>query len=199
MKLSILILAAGNSSRLGQPKQLVKFKEKTLIEFVAETALKISDEVLVVLGANSEIIEEQLTSLSDSISTVYNPDWQEGMGTSIRLGIQILEKKSDTVIILLSDQPFISQELLQKMVQTFAKNQKPIVSCVYNGQLGVPMLFDKSIFPSLLTLKGGKGAKSILTYFENQISTIDFKEGIIDIDTPEDLKNLQIIDGGYAF
>jgi molybdenum cofactor cytidylyltransferase len=199
MKLSILILAAGNSSRLGQPKQLVKFKEKTLIEFVAETALKISDEVLVVLGANSEIIEEQLTSLSDSISTVYNPDWQEGMGTSIRLGIQILEKKSDTVIILLSDQPFISQELLQKMVQTFAKNQKPIVSCVYDGRLGVPMLFDKSIFPSLLTLKGEKGAKSILTYFENQISTIDFKEGIIDIDTPEDLKTLQIIDAGYSF
>jgi molybdenum cofactor cytidylyltransferase len=161
--------------------------------------LTISEDVLVVLGANSAIIKEQLVPFGDSISTVYNPDWQEGMGTSIRIGIEILEKKSDAVIILLSDQPFISKVLLQKMVQVFAKNKKPIVSCVYDEQLGVPMLFDKSIFPSLLTLKGEKGAKSILTYFENQISTIDFKEGIIDIDTPDDLKKLQIIDDGYAF
>jgi molybdenum cofactor cytidylyltransferase len=194
MKLSILILAAGSSSRLGQPKQLVKFKGKTLIENVAEIALKISEEVLIVLGANSEMIGEQLSSLGDNVSTVYNPDWQEGMGTSIRLGIEILEKKSDVVIILLSDQPFISQELLQKMVQTFAKNQKPIVSCVYDDELGVPMLFDKTVFPSLLTLKGEKGAKSILAQFENKISTIDFKEGRIDIDKPEDMKKLRMID-----
>ena len=191
MKLSILILAAGNSSRLNYPKQLIEFEGQTLIERITETALKISDDILIVLGGNSELIIPKLERFNHTISTIFNPDWQQGMGTSIRIGVEKLAQKSDLILILLSDQPFISKILLQNMMQIFIKSQNHIVSCTYNEQLGVPMLFDKSIFPELLRLSGDKGAKSFLHLYKNSISTIDFPEGIIDIDTSEDIEKLR--------
>ena len=190
-KLSILILAAGNSSRLGSPKQLIKFEGKTLIERIAETALSISEEVLIVLGGNSELISPKLERFENTISTIFNPDWQEGMGKSIRLGVDELAHKSDLILILLSDQPFISKVLLQNMLQTYANSQNPIVACVYKNTLGVPILFDKSMFQELLKLSGDKGAKSFLHLYEDKISMIDFPAGIIDIDTTEDVEKLK--------
>jgi molybdenum cofactor cytidylyltransferase len=190
MKLSILILAAGNSSRLGHPKQLVEFRGETLIERTIKTALIISEEILVVLGANSDLIESQISPFSESVKTIHNPDWQAGMGTSIRIGVEVLAKKSDTILILLSDQPFISQEFLQNLLQTFAESNNLIAASCYENELGVPMIFDKSIFPELLKLDGEKGAKSFLNKYRDTISIINFPEGNIDIDTPEDLEKL---------
>ena len=189
-KLSILILAAGNSSRLGSPKQLIEFEGQTLIERITEIALTISEEVLIVLGGNADQILPKLAKFESTISTVFNPDWEEGMGTSIRIGVEKLAKNSDSIIVLLSDQPFISKVLLQNMVQIYAKMQNPIISCVYNNTLGVPILFNKSIFSELLKLSGDKGAKSFLHLYENKISTVDFPEGIIDIDTIDDVKKM---------
>jgi molybdenum cofactor cytidylyltransferase len=113
------------------------------------------------------------------------------MGSSIRLGVEKLAENSDLILILLSDQPFISKVLLQNMLQTFANSQNSIVSCVYNNTLGVPILFDNSIFPELLKLNGEKGAKSFLYLYEGKISTIDFPEGNIDIDTLADVEDLK--------
>ena len=190
-KLSTLILAAGNSSRLGSPKQLIEFEGQTLIERITETALSISEEVLIVLGGNSELILPKLERFNNVISTIYNPDWKEGMGTSIRIGVEKLAENSDLIIILLADQPFISKVLLQNMLQSYAKTQNPIVSCIYSNTLGVPILFDKSVFFELLKLNGDKGAKSFLHLYKNRISTIDFPEAIVDIDTLEDVENLK--------
>ena len=190
-KPSILILAAGNSSRLGSPKQLIEFEGQTLIERITETALSISEEVLIVLGGNSELILPKLERFNNVISTIYNPDWKEGMGTSIRIGVEKLAENSDLIIILLADQPFISKVLLQNMLQSYEKTQNPIVSCTYSNTLGVPILFDKSVFFELLKLNGDKGAKSFLHLYKNRISTIDFPEAIVDIDTLEDVENLK--------
>ena len=190
-KLSILILAAGNSSRLGSPKQLIEFEGQTLIERITETALSISEEILIVLGGNSELILPKLERFNNVISTIYNPDWKEGMGTSIRIGVEKLAENSDLIIILLADQPFISKVLLQNMLQSYEKTQNPIVSCTYSNTLGVPILFDKSVFFELLKLNGDKGAKSFLHLYKNRISTIDFPEAIVDIDTLEDVENLK--------
>ena len=190
MKISILILAAGSSSRLGQPKQLVEFEGQTLIERITHTALSVSEEVLVALGANIDLIKPKLEAFSDRIGIIENTVWNEGMGSSISLGIENLSPKSDAVIILLSDQPFISQVLLQKMMQTFAEKKYPIVACDYDGHLGVPILFDKSFFSELKNLKGEQGAKSFLKNYPDKITSIEFKEGLFDIDTPEDLLKL---------
>jgi molybdenum cofactor cytidylyltransferase len=191
-KISILILAAGSSSRLGQPKQLVEFEGQTLIERITHTALSVSEEVLVVLGANIDLIKPKLESFSNRINIIENMNWQDGMGTSIRLGVENLAPKSDAILILLTDQPFISQVLLQKMMQTFAEKKYPIVACDYGEQLGVPILFDKSFFSKLKNLKGEQGAKLFLKDYANKITSIDFKEGLFDIDTPEDLLRLAL-------
>lgn len=191
MKLSILILAAGNSSRLGYPKQLIEFEGETLIERMTTIALTVSEDILIVLGGNADMIIPKLERFKNTVSTIFNPDWQQGMGTSIRVGVEKLAEKSDLILILLSDQPFISKVLLQNMLQTFANSQNPIVSCVYNQQLGVPMLFDKTVFKELLNLKGERGAKSFLSHYKNSISTVDFPQGIFDIDTIEDVKKLK--------
>ena len=187
MKISILILAAGSSSRLGQPKQLVVFEGQTLIERITHTALSVSEEVLVVLGANIELIKPKLQAFSDRINIIENTSWNEGMGTSISIGVGNLAPKSDAILILLTDQPFISQVLLQKMMQTFAEKKYPIVACNYGEQLGVPILFDKSFFPKLKNLKGDQGAKSFFKNYPEKIASIEFKEGLFDIDTPEEL------------
>ena len=193
-KVSILILAAGNSSRLGSPKQLVTFMGKTLIESITEVALSISEEVLIVLGGNADLILSKLERFESEISIEFNPNWQQGMWSSIRTGIEKLAEKSDLILILLSDQPFISKVLLQDMLQTYANYKNPVVACVYNNTLGVPILFNKSVFPELLKLTGDQGAKSFLHLYENRISTVDFPEGIFDIDTIEDVENLKSID-----
>lgn len=192
MKLSILILAAGNSSRLGYPKQLIEFEGQTLIERITEIALTVSDDILMVLGGNAELIIPKLERFKGTVSTIFNPDWQQGMGTSIRVGVEKFAEKSDLILILLSDQPFISKVLLQNMMQSFANTQNPIVSCMYNQQLGVPMLFDKTVFKDLLNLNGERGAKSFLSDYKNSISTVDFPQGILDIDTAEDVEKLKI-------
>jgi molybdenum cofactor cytidylyltransferase len=190
MTFSILILAAGNSSRLGQPKQLIEFQGETLIRRITKTALTISDDVLIVLGANAELIEADLKPFTGQVKTVFNPDWQKGMGTSIRIGVQQLAKNVDAIMVLLCDQPFVTAEKLQELLQTFANFHQPIIACEYKNQLGVPMLFDKTIFPELLNLKGDKGARAFLHKYEGKIGVIDFQEGNFDVDTLEDLKQL---------
>lgn len=190
MKISVLILAAGSSSRLGQPKQLVEFEGQTLMERITQIALSVSEEVLVILGANIELIKPKLDSFSDRINIIENPNWKEGMGTSISLGIEHLALKSDGILILLTDQPLISQVLLQNMVQTFAERKYPIVACDYGEQLGVPILFDKSFFPELQDLKGEQGAKIFLKNYSEKITSVSFKDGLFDIDTLEDLSKL---------
>jgi molybdenum cofactor cytidylyltransferase len=191
MRLSILILAAGNSSRLGYPKQLIEFEGQTLIERITEIALTVSEDILIILGGNADMIKPKLERFEDTVSTVFNPDWQQGMGTSIRVGVEKLADKSDLILILLSDQPFISKVLLQNMMQVFANSQNPIVSCVYKKALGVPMLFDKTMFPELLNLNGERGAKSFLSHYKNSISMVDFPQGVFDIDTIEDVEKLK--------
>ena len=193
MKISILILAAGSSSRLGQPKQLIEFEGQTLIERITHTALSVSEEVLVVLGANIELIKPRLSVFSDRINIMENHLWKEGMGTSISLGVEILASKSDGILILLTDQPLISQVLLQSMMQVFAEKKFPIIACHYGNHMGVPILFDKSFFSELKNLKAEQGAKQFLKNYTEKTAYIEFKDGLFDIDTPEDLLKLKSI------
>lgn len=189
-KLSILILAAGSSSRLGSPKQLIEFEGKTLIERITEIALSISPEVSVVLGGNEDLILPKLERFKGLIATIHNPDWKEGMGSSIRVGVEKLAQNSDLILILLCDQPFVTKSLLQNILQTYDNFQQPIVACVYTNTLGVPILFHKSIFPELLKLSGNQGAKSFLHLYQEKCSVIPFPEGDVDIDTKDDVEKL---------
>lgn len=189
-KIAFIILAAGSSSRLGQPKQLVSFEGCTLIERVFKISVSISPNVQIVLGANADLIKKRFETYITQPIFIENPYWQQGMGTSIRTGVNNLNDTPDAVLILLSDQPAVSMELLQEMIQHFQISGKGIVACRYAGQLGVPMLFDKKYLSLLASLQGDKGAKAFLHQFPDDIQVIDFEAGSWDIDTPDDLASL---------
>ncbi|MBB6002973.1 NTP transferase domain-containing protein [Arcicella rosea] len=191
MKISSLILAAGSSSRLGSPKQLVEYKGEILVSKITQLALAITDNVLIVLGANENIIQPKLTELvqenQQKLKVIVNTDWNEGIGNSISFGVKQLFDTSDAILILLCDQPFVGSLLLQKMMQAFANTEYSIIACKYANQLGVPILFGKKYFLELMSLNGDLGAKVLLKQYGGSVMSIDFPEGIYDIDTQEDL------------
>ena len=186
----IIILAAGSSSRLGQPKQNLLYKGKTLLKNAIDTASSsLCKPVIVVLGANADVIKPTIENLP--VSILQNEEWREGMASSIRLGITELKKiepKATSVVLMLCDQPFVNAESINKLVQSQSK--KGIVACAYNDTIGVPVLFDKFYFDELLKLKGQEGAKALLTKYPDDIAKIDFPLGSVDIDTIADYERI---------
>jgi molybdenum cofactor cytidylyltransferase len=184
-----VILAAGESSRLGQPKQNLLVEGQTLLQRAVDTARKANcGLIVVVLGANAARIDP-----ITGVTTLYNEDWAEGMASSIRTGINSISKNIsvDKVIILLCDQPFVTTELLNTLIDKQAETGRPIVACTYGGTTGVPALFDRAFFAELLLLQGHEGAKKILTEQAANIATVPFERGNIDIDTPEDYEQFR--------
>jgi molybdenum cofactor cytidylyltransferase len=191
--IGLVILAAGASKRMGKPKQLLTFCGKTLLRNSALVALEsLAGKSLVILGANSEQILPDIqyfTTNEKLLKIVENPAWEEGMASSIRLGIEVLaqsKSRLEAVIFMLCDQPFVSTELINELITTFRRTQSWVVACTYQtGITGVPALFSKEIFPALLALKGDMGARKIIHQFADNMTTIPFPKGDIDIDTPE--------------
>lgn len=187
----LIILAAGASSRLGHPKQNLLYKGKTLLERVVDAGIRSACRpVIVVLGANAEDIT--LSNINNEADIVYNKDWQQGQSASIKAGIAELQKHPNvtSAIIMLCDQPFVTSKLLSQMLQVRLQTQKPVVACGYDGTIGVPALFNKSLFDHLLSLSGNHGAKQLLQAHQSDVAIVDFDEGSIDIDTLADYERL---------
>jgi molybdenum cofactor cytidylyltransferase len=187
----LIILAAGNSSRMGRPKQTLVYQGKTLLQHAIQAAVQSNCEpVFVVLGAYADEVSAEIHD--ESVIIIHNPKWQKGMASSIRAGIAELEKNEeiDSVIIMLCDQPFVDTGLLNSLVELQQTSNKDIVACSYHNTLGVPVLFSKAYFASLLELEGHEGAKKILASNRDDIATIAFPQGEIDIDTPDDYNRL---------
>jgi molybdenum cofactor cytidylyltransferase len=189
----IIILAAGASSRLGQPKQLLPFQGTTLIQRIVQIALNaICNPVVVVLGANAELIKPRLTRLPVHIAE--NPDWAVGLSTSIRTGLQAMlgiSPQTEAAIFAVCDQPHLYSGLLLDMIAAADKSGKPIVACAYDHALGTPVLFSKAYFDELLTLNGKEGARKIIQLHPQSVEAIPFPLGIVDIDTMQDYVALQ--------
>lgn len=183
-----IILAAGSSSRLGQPKQLLPFRGETLIRRSAKAALQCGcSPVAVVLGSGTEAIQTELQSLP--VIMVPNPDWQKGMGTSIFAGLMaLIENKPglESLILLVCDQPRVEPATLQGLIQLHETTHLPIVASRYAGTLGVPALFHRSCFLELLALPASSGAKPVIETDRTRVAEFDIPEGRIDIDTPAD-------------
>ena len=189
MAVKILLLAAGSSSRLGFSKQLFRLGNKTLIRRMTEIALETGNQVWVVVGAHAEKIIPEISDMP--ITLLHNPDWAEGMASSLRLGIEKLEDDTTAgIMVMLCDQVFVEATLLTKLIQTF-EYEKPLAVCSeYAGQKGVPAVFGKDLFRELLQLQGDRGAKSIIARYESQILSLPFPQGNTDLDTQADLDNL---------
>jgi len=189
----IILLAAGPSSRLGQAKQLLPYKGKTLLQHGIQAALLADAEpVVLVTGANAADIEKEVGD--ERVNVVENTEWEEGMASSIRYGLTaLLEMAPDTerAIFMVCDQPFVTAELLNQLVFASIDTEKEIVACAYSGTLGTPALFGSSFFPLLQQLEGNEGAKKIIKQYPENVGTITFPKGEIDIDTPDDYERLK--------
>ena len=189
--IGIIILAAGASTRLGEPKQDLLFRGQSLLKHALSVA-KQSDcrPIIVITGAYIPNTDD----LSDSeINYVQNPDWQKGIASSISLGISYLQKiepNIDAVIFMVCDQPYVTASLLEQIITEKHKTNKPIIACSYLDTLGTPVLFDKQYFGELCTLKGDEGAKRIIYNNLDAVAAISFKWGYIDIDTVDDYERL---------
>lgn len=188
----IIILAAGTSARLGKPKQLLVYKQATLLEHSIHVALQsMADYVIVVLGAHAAAIQPTITN--EKLFFVTNEDWQEGMASSIRCGLRYLcaLEAVPCALFMACDQPFINASLLDKLVTLQGKKEYAVVASEYAGTAGIPAIFDKKLFPVLLQLKGDAGAKKLIMQQQENMATIPFPLGNIDIDTAADYDRLQ--------
>jgi molybdenum cofactor cytidylyltransferase len=187
-----VLLAAGSSSRLGRPKQLLQYNGKSLLSNAVDVAAAASVQPLVVvIGANSDQVISEVDTKNAFVVT--NKNWAQGMASSIVCGLSVLLQKqpdADGAIFMMCDQPFVNTDLLKNLITTWQQTGKPIVASSYETGVGTPALFDKVFFAELLQLKGDTGARKIIRQHTNEVATVLFAEGNIDIDTEEDYGNL---------
>ena len=187
-----IILAAGSSSRLGSPKQLLIHREKTLLQNSIDTAKLInSDQIIVILGSNRALIKNEINA--EEIVLIENQNWESGLASSIKAGIEALKIISpdiDAIILMVCDQPYADAEVLKSLLTKQVETGRALVGCMYENTKGIPALFHSSLFPELLSLDGDSGAKKLFEKYNKVASFISFKDGGIDIDTLEDYKNL---------
>ena len=189
-----IILAAGASRRLGQPKQLLVLGGETLLERTDRLARAAgATPVIVVLGADFEVICDSVLLMNSLLSI--NEQWEQGIATSIHRGLKTLETISSDaqgVLIVGCDQPRLSADHLRTLIETFmAQSQPTIVASTYGDITGIPAVFPREAFPDLLALRGDMGARALLIEPPFPLIAIPFPGGEIDIDRPEDLKHLE--------
>ena len=188
----LILLAAGESRRMGTPKQLLSYKGSSLIDRATKEAIvSICNPIVVVLGANSDRISPEINNLPVHIT--YNTQWRQGMSASIANGIiALLEMKVnfDAVIVALADQPLITASVYERLVKRYYQNQVKAVASNYSDTLGVPALFDRTLIPEMLKMKQKGGAKQLLNKYSDRSLNLDLPEAAIDIDTPTDYQQL---------
>ena len=206
---ALVVLAAGGSRRLGAPKQLVRWRGRTLLRRAVETALACVHHrgadagraahaaraapvalgpVVVVLGADARSMRAELDGLP--VHVTVNRRWRDGIASSLRAGLRAALAASGrggpaAVLFLTCDQPFVTPSLLRRLVQQFRRGA-PIVACAYAGTLGVPALFGRTYLREILSLKGDTGAKRILARHRVAVAPVRFARGATDVDRPGD-------------
>ncbi len=190
--IGVILLAAGKSSRLGHPKQLLFYADQTLLRHSLQIAsASTAHPIVVVLGAHANTVKGEIDGVD--IEIVVNDNWQEGMASSIQCGVKTLLKKSPSAegaIVMVCDQPYVTSTLLNNLMITYQETGKPIVASGYENTFGPPVFFQKTLFPELLQLKGDVGAKRVITQHANEVEVVLFPGGNTDIDTEADHQNL---------
>jgi len=198
MTVAAIVLAAGASRRLGQPKQLLMLDGETLLERAIRLAAEAgADPVFVVLGAHFERIcaSVPFNQLPHAI-LVINSEWAKGMASSIHTALRplsIVAPQSEGALILSCDQPRLTAAHLRALLDSFAAQPAPaIAASAYAGVLGIPAVFPHDVFANLLALRGDKGARSLLMQPPCPMLALPFPGGEIDIDEPADLAQLEL-------
>ena len=193
MSVAAIIVAAGSSSRLGQPKQLVTIDGEPLLQHAIRSAREAgASPVFVVLGAHRELIENAIDFGGAKI--VVNNEWEEGMASSIRTGVKAVQADAPTaesLLLMTCDQPRVTAENLHRLIQmSYAQSAPTAIASTYEEIRGIPAVFPRQAIPDLLSLRGDKGARALLAKPPWPVISIPLAGGEVDIDGPEDLAQL---------
>jgi molybdenum cofactor cytidylyltransferase len=184
--LHVIVLAAGSSSRLGQPKQLVKLGGRPVLHSVVSNAVAIAGHsVTVVLGAHAAELTHLLQHSSASV--IVNRNWEEGLASSLRCGLAAAPPACDAAMILLGDQVAVTADDLKRLIGAWKGEESVIAASVYQGHVGVPAIFPRWCFSELRELRGDQGARAILERHAHRLSRVPMPNAAVDLDTPEDL------------
>lgn len=187
-EVGIVLLAAGQASRMGMPKQLLVHQKEPLILHITNLLLSLDHPVCVVLGSRHRLIMPVLEDLP--VQTVINENWESGMGTSLQAGLQVFRNTVDGILFCVVDQPYLTKELLLAYLhkfQTIDNYKQSIITARYsNNRLGVPALFGSDWFDELSTVAPAEGARKIIRREKDRLHVIDFPKGNFDLDRPED-------------
>jgi molybdenum cofactor cytidylyltransferase len=190
--IAIVLLAAGESRRMGVSKQLLEVQGKTLLERTLEVINAcVNLKKVVVLGANAEA-HQKITSQFPDLDIVINTNWKDGLGSSIKSGLEFVIRSSpfvDGVMFLVCDQPFINTEHLTHLINEFLHSIATIVASGYNNTEGVPALFGRVHFDELMNLDDSSGAKNVISKNSERKIVVPFPAGSVDLDTPEDFRS----------
>ena len=193
MRVGAVILAAGSSSRLGTPKQLLQFRGRSLLRNAALAAIGATcAPVVVVTGANAELAANEVDGLAVHVER--NARWESGMGSSVSAGIARLLEADPAVaavVVLLCDQPLVSADLIGTLIAAHHATGSTVVASSYAGSLGVPALFGRELFDELSHLDGAAGAKVVIARHASEAHFVPFPDGEMDVDTPEDYARLR--------
>jgi len=182
---SLVLLAAGDSRRLGSPKQLLRIGNETLLHRATrEACASRAREVIVVLGFQAEVMRAEINGLR--ARTIENASWREGIASSIRSGVGALDPSADGVLLAVCDQPRMTAAHCDALLRA-ADAAACAAASFYGGSPGVPAFFPRALFADLLALTGDRGAKGILAAQSERLVTIAWPDGAIDIDTAEDI------------
>lgn len=192
--IAVLILAAGNSSRFGSCKLLAEYRGQTLISYSLSAAKRIAPQSTYLLtGAwhQALVVADKNSDLLAGVSVLHHPDWQQGMGSSIATGMQSIAAKYDAVLIMLADQPLLTQADYQQLIAGL--NNADIGCAVYADRRGAPAVFNSRCFDALLNLSGDRGAQALLYNDSYQRFELALPNAAIDIDYPQALAHLNTV------
>jgi molybdenum cofactor cytidylyltransferase len=182
-----ILLAAGSSTRMGQPKQLLSWQGQTLVRHMARQALASKlDGLIVVVGAEAATTRAALAGLDGPLQTVENSAYLAGQATSLRVGLSSLPSVAQAALVLLVDQPFVGPELINRILERYEQNPMLAIVPLYRGQRGNPTLLTRHLFEELKTLEGDVGARTVLQRHADKVDWMEIDDPAIvtDVDTP---------------
>jgi molybdenum cofactor cytidylyltransferase len=185
----VLVLAAGASTRLGQPKQLVKIGGRPALHIALANAVAVAgNAVTVVVGANAGDLTYLLSH--SPASSIVNKSWAEGIASSIRCGLAVVPPSADAVMIVLGDQVCVTTDDLKRLLAAWKGQETVIAAATYSQGVGVPAIFPRAVFSELGELRGDEGARKLLMRNPDRLVRVPMPNAAYDLDTPEDLAAL---------
>lgn len=187
-EVAAVVLAAGQSHRMGRPKLLLRWRGTSLVRRAAEAAAGACRRVVVVVGPDGDPLRAELAGLP--VEVVLNPEPARGIASSLRCALAAVGD-APAVLVVLADQPAVDAGHLRRLVELHRNTGAPVVAAAYGDTFGAPAVFARELFAELFALEGDVGAKSVVQRHRHEAVLVPVPEAAVDVDTPQDWDRLQ--------